>query len=170
MNDKLWKQPRKRKEVQIPWKTTPRKAHLCWLIKTDKGRVFAAVDPLSLEQGTSDNLWRQEVKEVAANNGHRCQLRRRRCGVAGVCGWRESCVSARSRGTCTGRKCRTRGSVASLPGLLCAPVTSEMQGTWHMPTVSTGASSSLLLFPSRGPFPADTQDRNSSLFQRGDKN
>ena len=56
------------------------------------------------------------------------------------------------------------------PGAAVPPVTSEMQGTGHMPTVSTGASSSLLLFPSRGPFPADTQDRNSSLFERRDKN
>lgn len=56
------------------------------------------------------------------------------------------------------------------PGVAVRP--SDLRDAGHLAHAhcSTGASSSLLLFPSRGPFPADTQDRNSSLFERGDKN
>lgn len=67
---------------------------------------------------------------MAANNGHRCPPRRRRCGVGAVV-----CVTPQPRDV-RRKEVQDRGSVASLPGLLCAPVTSEMQGTWLMPTVA----------------------------------
>ena len=67
---------------------------------------------------------------MAANNGHRCPPRRRRCGVGGAV-----CVTPQPRDV-RRKEVQDRGSLASLPGLLCAPVTSEMQGTWLMPTVA----------------------------------